>query len=145
MSFGGPLLLAPLHTLLGIRPGMNVAIHQPPDGFFEALGALPEGCALVTSSSRGVDLTVLFTKRKVELIEKLPKLTHAMSVTGSLWVCYPTEALSAQAPSEDFVRLAALEMGLTDVKKLLLDPAWSGLKLQWKARAPRLEKPEARA
>lgn len=145
MSFGGPFLIAPLSSMLGIRAGMNVAIHHPPDGFLEALLPLPEGAALVTDAKTGLDVQVAFSTRKLELIEQLTRMTRGMSVVGALWVCFPTNSDSAQAPSEDFVRLAALELGLTDTKKLMLDPAWTALKLQWKPRGPRLEKPSLQA
>lgn len=145
MSFGGPYLLAPLTSMLGIRPGMNVSIINPPPGFLEVLLPLPEGAALVDTSKTGLDMQVLFTAKKTELVEKLGVMTRGMSLTGALWVCFPTASENGHAPTEDFVRLAALEMGLTDTKKLLLDPAWTALKLQWRPRSPRVETPQARA
>ena len=123
---------------------MNVAIFNPPNGFFEALMPLPEGAAIIENAKTGLDLQVLFTAKKTELVEKLASLSRGMSVTGSIWVCFPTVEL-VHTPSEDFVRLAALEMGLTDTKKVLVDPAWWALKLQWKPRNPRPEIPSARA
>jgi hypothetical protein len=144
-SFGGPFLIAPLSSMLGIRGGMNVALHNVPEGFLEALLPLPEGAALVPDARTGLDVQVLFASKKTEVIEKLASLTRGMAVMGSIWVCFPTHSDSLHAPSEDFVRLAALEMGLTDTKKLMLDPAWTSLKLQWKSRAPRPELPSVRA
>lgn len=145
MSFGGPFLIAPLSSMLGIRAGMNISIHNAPDGFLEALLPLPEGVSLLDDARTGLDLQVLFAAKKIELVEKLTALTPGMAVMGAVWVCFPTATDDLQAPSEDFVRLAALELGLTDTKKLMLDPAWTTLKLQWKARSPRPELPEARA
>jgi hypothetical protein len=151
MSFGGPFLIAPLTSMLGIRPGMNVSIHNAPAGFMEALLPLPEGAALIDSAKTGLDVQVLFSTRKTELVEKLASLTRGMAVTGAIWVAFPTSAALStstvlpHAPSEDFVRLAALEMGLTDTKKVMLDPAWTALKLQRKAKPPRVDLPSARA
>lgn len=145
MNFGGPFLIAPLTSMLGIRPGMTVSVHHAPPGFLEALTPLPEGVALVESSKVGVDLQVLFTAKKTTVVEKLGSLSRAMSVVGSIWVCFPTTPDSPQAPSEDFVRLAALEMGLTDTKKVMLGPEWTALKLKRKSRTPRLEAPSAEA
>lgn len=144
MSFGGPFLIAPLTSMLGIRAGMNVGLHNPPAGFLEALLPLPEGATIIESAKTGLDVQVLFTGKKTELVEKLASLTRGMAVTGAIWVCFPTVELP-HSPSEDFVRLAALEMGLTDTKKLMLDPAWTALKLQRKGRNPRVELPSARA
>ncbi len=145
MTFGGPFLLAPISSLLGIRPGMNISIHHAPPGFMEALLPLPEGVALIDSSKLGLDVQVLFAAKKTEVVEWLASLSHTMSVVGSIWVCFPTTSDSPQAPSEDFVRIAALEMGLTDTRKVMLGPEWTALRLQRKARAPRLEAPSAEA
>ena len=145
MSFGGPFLIAPLSSMLGIRAGMNVSIHNAPAGFMEALLPLPEGTSLIDSARTGLDVQVLFAAKKTELVEKLSALTRGMAVTGAIWVAVPTSPELTQAPSEDFVRLAALEMGLTDTKKVMLDPAWTALKLQRKPKNPRVELPSARA
>jgi hypothetical protein len=145
MTFGDPLLLAPISSLLGIRPGMNVSILNAPEGFMEALLPLPEGVSLLDASKLGLDLQVLFTLKKLEVVEKLTQMSRIMAVTGSIWVCFPTVGDGPQLPSEDFVRLAALEMGLHDTKKVMLGPEWTALRLQWKPRAPRLDLPRAEA
>lgn len=144
-SFGGPYLIASLSSMLGIRAGMNVSVLGAPEGFLEKLVPLPEGASLVDSSKSGLDLTVYFATKKTELIAHLPKLTRGMAVMGAVWVVFPSEAADVMVPNEDFVRLAALEMGLTDTKKVLLDPVWVGLKLQFRAKPPRVELPHAEA
>jgi hypothetical protein len=145
MSFGGPFLLAPLSSLLGIRSGMHVRVVQPVEGFLERLLPLPEGAALLESSSLGLDVTVFFTHKKVDLVARLPELARGMSVTGGVWVVFPAQAEGPAVPTEDFVRLAALEMGLTDTKKVLLDPAWVALRLQSRPGPRRLDLPQATA
>ena len=145
MRFEGPYLLGPLTSLLGIRPGMNVHVVSPPEGFMEKLLPLPDGAALVATSKTGIDLTILFAERKIDVVEKLKTLSHGMALTGAIWVVYPTTSDAAQAPTEEFIRLAAMELGLTDTKRLMLGPAWSALRLQWRPRAPRLEVPRAEA
>ena len=144
MSFGPPDVLAPLTSLLGIRAGMNVSIKNAPKGFLEALLPLPDGAALVDTAKTGLDAIVLFTEKKLEVLELLTRHIPLMSVTGAIWVVFPTGEAPA-APSEDFVRLAALELGLEDTRKVFLGPAWVGLKLQWRRGSPRLEKPQAQA
>jgi hypothetical protein len=124
---------------------MNISIHQAPPGFMEALLPLPEAVSLVDTSKLGLDLQVLFSSRKPELVERLVALVPLMSVVGSLWVCFPTVADDLHQPTEDFVRLAALELGLTDTKKVMLGPDWTALRLQWKPKNPRVELPQARA
>ncbi len=131
--------------MLGIRAGMNVSVIASPEGFLEKLIPLPEGASLVDSSKMGLDLAVYFATKKTELVAQLPKLSRGMAVMGALWVVFPSESADVLVPNEDFVRLAALEMGLTDTKRVLLDPAWVGLKLQWRAKPPRVDLPQAEA
>ncbi len=145
MSFGGPHLLAPMPSLLGIRPGMHVSVINAPEGFVDSLHPLPDGAQLLDSARTGLDVTVFFTAKKVELVEKLPALARGMAVTGTIWVCYPHQVEGPAIPTEDFVRLAALEIGLNDNKLLVLDPAWSALRLVWRPRAARPEKPQVNA
>ena len=145
MSFGGPYPQAPLASLLGIRPGMRVSVINAPEGFLDVLRPLPDGAELLDSARTGLDITIFFTSKKTELVEKLPALARGMAVTGKIWVCYPHRLEGPSVPTEDFVRLAALEIGLSDNKLLLLDPAWSGLRLVWRPRAARPEKPQASA
>lgn len=134
-----------LPTMLGIRAGMRVSVLNAPEGFIAKLAPLPEGAALLDASPTGIDLTVYFATKKVELLEKLPVLARGMSVMGHIWVCYPGVSDSSAVPSEDFVRIAGLEVGLVDDKKLVLEDGWVALRLAWKPRAPRLEKPQIQA
>lgn len=132
-------------AVLGIRPGMKVSMIHAPQGFIELLSPLPPGCEWLTSAKTGLDVTLFFAQRKVELVEKLPTLTQGMAVTGSIWVCYEPGTENPAAPTEEFIRLAALEMGLVDNKRAILTSKWAGLRLVWRPRAPRIEKPQIQA
>ena len=145
MGFGGPLMIAPMTTMLGIRPGMLVKVVNPPGGFLDSLKPLPDGTTLIEQAKLGIDVTVLFSTRKTEVIELLTGLVRGMSVTGSIWVAFPTTIDGDVVPNEDFVRVLALELGLTDTKKLMLNTEWTGLKLQFRAKNPRVEKPQVTA
>ncbi len=136
-------LVPPLSPLFAIRAGMNVSVHNPPPGFLEAL-MLPDGAALVDSSKLGLDVQILFSTTKPALIEQLTRLIQKMAVLGAIWVCVP-EKQDPYTPSEDFARLAAVELGLTDVKRIALGSSWKALKLQRKGSSPRPELPEVRA
>jgi hypothetical protein len=134
-----------LPVLLGIRPGMRVSLLNAPEGFLQKLEPLPDGVALIDTSKTGLDLTLYFSTKKTELVEKLPGLARGMAVTGAIWVCFPSATESSQVPTEEFVRMAALEIGLSDDKKLVVDVGWTALRLAWKPRAPRLDKPQIQA
>lgn len=141
MSFGPPELLV---SLLGIRPGMNVSVRNAPKGFLEALGALPDGAALVEQSKTGIDLMILFALQKLALVEHLSRAVQQMNLTGSIWVVIPS-AETPFSPSEHFLRMAGFELGLEDNRRLLLGTDWLALRLVRRKGGTRIEKPQAEA
>jgi hypothetical protein len=145
MTFGGPLLLAPLTSMLGIRPGMNVSVRNAPSDFMERLVPLPEGAHLMDSASTGLDVIIVFAKGKVEVVERLSTAVREMALIGAIWVIFPYGQAGDQWASEDFIRLCGLELGLTDTKRLVFDETFMGLKLQHRAKPPRPEIPRAEA
>ena len=134
--------IAPLPTMLGIRAGSKVSVINPPSGFAQRLNPLPDGVEFLITARTGLDVILFFTQDKVELVERLPALSRAMALTGGIWICWP-KAEGRAALSEDFIRLAALEIGLVDNKRCAIDDTWTGLRLVWRARGPRPEKPTA--
>lgn len=143
MSFVPAGLPGSLSSLLGIRPGMNVSVRNAPAGFVEALSPLPEGAAFVEVAKTGIDLCVLFAHQKLALLDHLTRSVQQMSVTGSIWVIFPSVE-SPISPTEDYVRLAAFELGLEDSRRLALE-GWTALRLTRRKGAPRPEKPQAQA
>ena len=71
-------------------------------------------------------------------------VAHLNAVTGGIWVCYPIGGDRPTGIDEEFIRHAALDIGLVDDKRAHLDALWSGLRLVWKPK-PRLDKPRRKA
>jgi hypothetical protein len=145
-----PYALAPLPAMLGIRTGSKVSVINPPSGFAQRLNPLPEGVEFLVTAASGLDVILFFTENNAELVERLPALSRAMAVTGGIWVCWRrTEAeklgqLPLRGLTEDFIRHAALDIGLVDNKLCAIDEQWSALRLVWRPRGQRPEKPAAR-
>jgi hypothetical protein len=76
-------------------------------------------------------------------VQRLPALARAMALTGGIWVCWPAGEGVRTSLSEDFVRHAALDIGLVDNKICAIDATWTGLRLVRRPRG-RLDKPEGR-
>jgi Protein of unknown function (DUF3052) len=134
--------LAPLAAVLGIRSGSKVSIINPPAGFVQRLNPLPDGVEFLITARTGLDIILFFTEQPKDLVARLPALSRAMAVTGGIWVCW-RRADKPALLSEEFIRQAALDIGLVDDKQCEIDDAWSGLRLIWKPRG-RAEKPRPR-
>ncbi|HLL53422.1 MAG TPA: DUF3052 family protein [Myxococcaceae bacterium] len=137
------MIIAPLCAMLGIRSGSKVSIINPPRGFMQQLNPLPDGVEFLITAQTGLDVILFFTQNRYELVERLPPLSRAMAVTGGIWVCWPNEGAAKGGVDEDFVRHAALDIGLVDNKIGGVGEGWTGLRLVWRPKG-RLEKPERR-
>jgi len=133
--------LAPLTTALGIRSGSKVSIINPPAGFVQRLNPLPEGVEFLVTARTGLDVILFFPERPDELVARLPALSRAMAVNGGIWICWTRKEPALL--SEEFIRQAALDIGLVDDKLCDLEDGWSGLRLIWKPRS-RPSKPRPR-
>lgn len=132
-------------VLLGVRPGMRISLINAPPSFLNALGELPQSVSVLDSCPTGLDVIFFFSNKKHELVERLPKLAQTMALTGCIWVLFPPSPGAPSGPNdglvEDFIRFAALEMGLVDNKRILLDTHWTALRLVWQKKSPKPEKP----
>jgi hypothetical protein len=135
--------LASLAAALGIRTGSKVSVINPPSGFVQKLNPLPDGVEFLITAATGLDVILFFTQDPRELVDRLPALSRAMSTLGGIWVCWPEKEGARARITEDFVRHAALDIGLVDNKKWPIDEEWMGLRLVWRPKG-RLEKPESR-
>ena len=136
-------LVAPLNAMLGIRAGSKVSVINPPKGFVQKLDPLPDGVEFLVTAATGLDVILFFTRDAQELVARLPALSRAMAVNGGIWVCWPHGEGIYSSVNEDFVRHAALDIGLVDNKIGNLDAVWTGLRLVWRPKG-RLDKPERR-
>lgn len=120
---------------LGIKPGMRIAIVEPPQGFRATLGPLPEGVTVTSAARGGLPFIHLFTKQRSLLKKRFPALKRALAQDGALWVSWPKKSSGVATDlTEDVIREIALAGGLVDVKVCAVDEVWSGLKLVRRVR-----------
>ena len=138
-----PYAMASLPAMLGIKAGSKVSVINPPRGFVQRLNPLPDGVEFLITAQTGLDVILFFTQDAHELVQRLPALSRAMALTGGIWVCWPSGEGIKTSLSEDFIRQAALDIGLVDNKLCIIDSTWTGLRLVRRPRG-RLDKPENR-
>ncbi|MCL2178264.1 MAG: DUF3052 domain-containing protein [Proteobacteria bacterium] len=125
----------------GIRTGMTLSLCHMPSEFREKFLPFLEGVHLMDECKTGVDIILFFGGSKRELVEYLPKLSQKMSVNGRIWVFFHGGGPEGEGLSEEFVRWVALHVGLADDRRCPEVLGWLGLRLKWRPRSKRLEKP----
>lgn len=120
----------PLARKLGLSEGQAVCYVNPPDGFEELVGEVPDGLRVLSDLDGPLDLVVCFVSARRVLEQRLTALRRAIEPDGMLWVAWPKRASGVETDvTEDVVRDVALPRGLVDVKVCAIDATWSGLKL----------------
>jgi hypothetical protein len=115
---------------LGVREGHRLAYVNPPEGFHELVGELPERCELASDVKRRADLVVCFVRQRRIFEQRLPALRRAIEPDGMLWIAWPKKASGVRTDvTEDVIRDVALPTGLVDTKVCAIDDTWSGLRL----------------
>jgi hypothetical protein len=121
---------------LGLRPGLAVALDEPPDGW--SLDDPPGGLQFVTRSAwqgHGAEggVIIAFFTRASDIPERLPPLAKLIHPAGAVWAAWPRRAGGHRSDiTDNIIREHALPLGLVDVKVAAIDDDWSGLRLVWR-------------
>jgi len=111
----------PLPKKLGIKPGMDVALVNAPDGFDVHVSE-----AHVVTRGRA-DLAIWFVTSQSALLKRIDAV--AARAGGNVWIAWPKKASGVRSDvTETVVRKAGLERGLVDYKIAAIDATWSGLR-----------------
>ena len=125
----------PLAKKLGIKPGYRAVFVNPPEGYEDALGTLPEGGLVRSRLGAAADFIHFFSDRRGALERRFAGLKGSLAETGTLWVSWPKKSSGMQMDlDERAVRAIGLAHGLVDVKICAVDDVWSGLKFMYRVR-----------
>ena len=120
---------------LGIKEGFRILILNQPDNYEHLLSPLPKNIERLTPDSEKADFIQFFTTEKKELQKEFPKLKQALVPSGSLWVSWPKTGSKLQTDlNENIIRDIGLENELVDVKVIVIDEIWSGLKFIYRLK-----------
>ena len=125
----------PLPRKLGIKPAARLAILRPPDGFDATLGELTPEVYRLSRTVPPLDVILYFTRRRADLLRRLPRLTGALGPAGGLWVAWPKKT-SGVATDRRFeaVQTIGLAAGLVDNKVCAIDSTWSALRFVYRVQ-----------
>ena len=116
---------------LQIKSGQRIAIINPPQGYLDELGPLPERTKLAKRVTGTFDLVHLFVKNVAELNKLAPKAIRAVRPDGILWISYPKASSQVET---DITRDAGWDVvrqaGLRPVTQIAINEVWSALRFR---------------
>lgn len=125
----------PLIKKLGIKEGTTIIFLNPPEGYLDYLGELPDSVSLKTKLTSWLDFIQLFVMNQNEFEKKFVLLKKSLAPNGQLWISWPKK--SSKVPTditENTIREYILKNGMVDVKVCSIDEIWSGLKLVFRLK-----------
>ncbi|MEM1336349.1 MAG: DUF3052 domain-containing protein [Bacteroidota bacterium] len=126
----------PLAKKLGIKPGFQLWIKNPPVPYTSFFNALPDDVTILDNAKKAtVDFVHLFCTTYAELEVCALECKSLLKKTGMLWVSWPKG--SSKIPTDlkrDPIREYLLKVGLVDVKVAAVNEDWSGLKFVYRTK-----------
>jgi hypothetical protein len=125
----------PLPKKLGIREGARVLVEGAPEGFDDALGALPTGVQRLGRAGAAMDVVLVFVTQERDLRSRFSKLAAGLDPAGRLWVAWPKKASSVPSDLDfDMVQRIGLDAGLVDNKSASITDEFQGLQFVYRLR-----------
>ena len=116
---------------LFIKPGNKFLLINPPAGYSDQLGALPERTVLLSDSSCLVEVIQVYVANRMELVAQLPRLKELIALKGMIWVTYYKGTSKVKTDiNRDTINAYAHSIGLEGVAMISIDDDWSALRLK---------------
>ena len=120
-----------LASKLGIKPGLRLVLINPPAGYIDQLGALPEGVELSLDPGGQYDFVHLFVQNRADLAQQLPGALQGLKVGGLFWVAYPKRSARLETDlSRDHGWEPLEKAGWRGVSLISIDDTWSAMRFR---------------
>ncbi len=120
----------PLANKLYIKEGYRIAILNPPVGYSQLLGELPENVTVTNSVEGEFDVIQFFVTKRKKLEEELSELRKQLRPGGLVWVSYPKGNQLDADINRDSIAAYAETIGLKAVAQVSVDDIWSALRFK---------------
>jgi len=124
-----------------LKPGQKAAIFNPPAGYLEGLGPLPEGAELVARPNAPLDFVHLFVKDKAELDKRVPGAMRSLKDDGIFWISYPKGSAKIKTDlNRDILWKLMENHGFDGVAMVSIDETWSAMRFRPKDKVGKTRK-----
>lgn len=115
---------------LQLKSGRSLLVLNPPPGYLECAGAIPENTKILLERSPAFIVQV-FIRKMEEFMSFLDEVEVLLQPGGILWVAYPKLSSKIKGDiNRDTINSAAQARGWTGVSIIAIDEDWSALRLK---------------
>ena len=115
---------------LQLKSGRSLLVLNPPPGYLECAGAIPENTKILLERSPAFIVQV-FIRKMEEFMSFLDEVEALLQPGGIFWVVYPKLTSKIKGDiNRDTINSAAQARGWTGVSIIAIDEDWSALRLK---------------
>lgn len=116
---------------LTVKPGRGFMLVNPPPGYTEYMGSLPEGARWITAPGEPADVIQVFVETRAVLEAQLARLKVLLKPGGALWVTYYKGTARVKTDiNRDSINAYGMTLGLQGVAIISIDADWSALRFK---------------
>ncbi len=114
-----------------VKPGFGLLIINPPKGYLDTIGDLPDGAYLVESKTAPADMIQVFIKSQAEVDLNLENWLQRIKSTGIIWLTYPKLSSGVKTDlNRDILWKLVKSHGFDAVSMIAIDETWSAMRLK---------------
>ena len=116
---------------LQLKGVQRAVIINPPQGYLDELGPLPEGVELAQQAEGSFDFVQMFARDMGELQRFLPVALHALKYDALLWIAYPKGGAKAGTDlNRDILWNTVAQHHFSGVTLISLGEVWSAMRFR---------------
>jgi hypothetical protein len=114
---------------LVVRTGYKLIIINPPDGYLDRIGKLPESTNYIKLNNQPADVIQVFVKNMDEVLPNVEMWKKSLKPKGILWITYPKGTSRVKTDlNRDILWKRLKDYGLDGVAMFSVDATWSAMR-----------------
>jgi hypothetical protein len=116
---------------LVVKTGYRLIIINPPDGYLDRIGILPESTKYIELNTQPADVIQVFVKTLDEVLPNIEMWIKSLKPKGVLWITYPKGSSGVKTDlSRDILWKRLKDYGLDAVAIFSVDATWSAMRFK---------------
>jgi|WetSurMetagenome_2_1015567.scaffolds.fasta_scaffold43776_2 hypothetical protein len=114
-----------------IKTGYKVILINPPDGYLDQIGQLPESSKYIELNMEPADVIQVFVKTMDEALQNIVFWKKSLKPKGILWITYPKGTSKVETDlNRDILWKRLKDYGLDANAIFSVDATWSAMRFK---------------
>jgi hypothetical protein len=116
---------------LVVKTGYKLIIFNPPDGYLDRIGKLPESPSYIELNTQPADVIQVFVKTMDEVLPNVDMWKKCLKPKGILWITYPKVISKTKTDlNRDILWKRLKDYGFDAVAIFSVDSIWSAMRFK---------------